>query len=464
MSLHIDDFAGKHLHMIGIGGSSMSGLAGLLKKRGYVVTGSDNYESYLVDAVRGFGIPVAIGHRAENVHGADLILFSAAISKDNPERQEAERLRIPQMERSTLLGQLMQGYAQAIGVSGTHGKTTTAAMLSQALIEAGLDPSVHIGGMFDFIGGSTRVGGHDVFVAEACEFNASFLEMHPTVALVLNIDEDHLDYYRDIEHITETFGRFIARLPKEGVFIGNGDDPRVLSLMRDAACRCETFGFEGHNDWQPLNLRYNEYGCGAFDSALRGEVIASIALGVGGDFNTLNALGAFAAAHALGADPQKAALALGRFTGVHRRFEHTGTVEGVKLYHDYGHNPAEMRGALSVAKKQPHRRLFAVMQPHTYSRVKRLFAEYIHCCDEADEVLVTDIYAAREADPGDINSRMLVNAMRAAGVNARLTPAFDDAERHLRAHWAPGDLVLTMGCGNINELNTQIQAHEGNAV
>ncbi len=459
MSLHIDDFAGKHVHMIGIGGSSMSGLAALLQKRGYVITGSDNYASYLVETVEKSGIPVTIGHRAENVHGADLIIFSAAIADNNPERCEAEHLGIPQMERSMLLGQLMEGHRQAISIAGTHGKTTTTAMLAQMLVEAGMDPAVSLGGTFDYIGGSTRVGGDEVFLAEACEFHGSFLEMRPTVAVVLNIEADHLDFYGDIEHIQMAFAQFIENVPTVGFFIGNGDDPRVWSLLEASPCQPISFGLGAHNNWRPRGLRYSQTGCASFDAALDGEIIARVELNVGGAFNVLNALAAIAAAHVVGADMHRAAAALSAFSGVHRRFEHTGDVCGVKLFHDYGHNPTEMRGALSVAKLQPHRRLWAVMQPHTYSRVKRLFDDYIDCCDDADEILVTDIYAAREVDPGDINSQMLVDAMLKAGKPVHLTPTFADTEAYLRAHWQPDDLVLTMGCGNINELNDLIQEH-----
>ena len=459
MAIVIDDFAGRRVHMIGVGGSSMSGLAGLLRQRGYEVTGSDNYDSYLVPAVRSAGIPVTIGHRAENVHGADLVVFSAAIAPENPERQEAQRLGIAQMERSVLLGQLMRGYREAVCVAGTHGKTSTTAMLARALVECGLDPSVHLGGSFDFIGGSTRVGGHGVFVAEACEFHASFLEMQPTVAVVLNVEEDHLDYYRDIDHIAQTFARFVSLVPPHGVCAVNGDDPRARALLEGLPCRRITFGVGERNDWRAVGLTYDEQGRASFDAAFRGEVRAHVALRVPGAFNVLNALAALAAADAVGADAACAAESLGRFENVHRRFEHTGTVDGVALYHDYGHNPAEMRGALSVATLQPHKTLWAVMQPHTYSRVKRLFADYIHCCDAADEILITDIYAARESDPGDIHSGMLVDAIAKTGQRVHWTPTFDDTEAYLRAHWQPGDLVLTMGCGNINVLNDQIARH-----
>ncbi len=453
----IDDYTGKRVHMIGIGGSSMSGLAGLLARRGCLVTGSDNYASYLLEAVRASGVPVTVGHRAENVRGADLIVFSAAIAPDNAERAEAKRLGIPEIERSTLLGQLMRGHRQAVGVSGTHGKTTCSAMLAQALVEAGLDPSVHIGGSFDFIGGGTRAGAPDVFVAEACEFHNSFLEMRPTVAVVLNVEADHLDFFGDIAHIIEAFRRFIRLVPPDGVAIVHGDDARARAAAEGAVCRVETFGVGAENDWRPVGLQYNETGCASFSAVFQGKPVADVSLKVAGDFNAMNALAALAAAHAAGADTRKAAAALGAFRGVHRRFEHTGDVDGVLLYHDYGHNPTEMRGALSVAKKQPHNRLWAVMQPHTYSRVKTLFADYIHCCDDADEILVTDIYAAREADPGDIHSTMIVDAIAKTGKSVHYTPTFDDAEAYLRAHWQPGDLVLTMGCGNVNELNDQIQ-------
>lgn len=457
--LHINDFYGKRIHMIGIGGSSMSGLAKLLLQRGYTVSGSDHYESDSVRALCDGGIPVSAGHRAENVRDASLVIFSAAIAPDNPERAEATRLQIPQMERSTLLGQLMEGYPRTIAVAGTHGKTTTSAMLARALMDSGLDPSVHLGGSFEYIGGSTRVGHGETFVAEACEFHGSFLQMRPTVAVVLNIEEDHLDYYRDLDDITNAFSQFLSALPRQGVFIGNGDDARVQGLMRSGVCRTVSFGLTEKNEWRAVRLTDNENGCPAFDIVRNGGYAAHISLRVGGLFNVFNALAAMAAACEAGAEPLAVAASLSQFENVHRRFEYTGTIDGVALYHDYGHNPTEMRGALSVAEKRPHNRIWAVMQPHTYSRVKRLFDAYIHCCDAADEILITDIYGAREVDPGDIHSRMLVDAIAQTGQRVHLTPTFHDAEVHLRAHWRPGDLVLTMGCGNINELNTQIRRH-----
>ena len=456
---HIKDFTGKRAHMIGIGGSSMSGLAGMLKTFGVHITGSDSVRSYMTEKLESDGIAVHIGHKAENVHGADLVIYSAAISAENPERAEAARLGIPQMERATLLGQLMEGYKHAINVCGTHGKTTTTSMIAEVLLDTGLDPTVHLGGQLDYIGGSTRVGSRDAFVVEACEFNASFLQFHPTIAVVTNIEEDHLDFYKDIDDICRAFGKFFALLPQDGLCIGNGDDERVLALLNTLPCRTQTYGFGAHCDWQPMNLRYTDEGCADFDFSCRGIPMAHVTLRVPGDYNVMHALSTMAAAVAVGAKPQDAADSLARFTAPHRRFEHTGTVCGVNLYTDYGHNPAEMHSALDNAAHQPHNRLFAVVQPHTYSRVKTLFKDYIHCCDAADEILITDIFAAREKDPGDIHSTMLVDAIAATGHKVAYTPTFDDAERYLRQNWQPGDLVITMSCGDIHLLNKQIQDH-----
>lgn len=454
---HIRDYQGKHIHMIGIGGSSMSGLAQLLLEKGYVVTGSDNLETYTTRHLRDdLHIPVTIGQRAENVHGADLVVYTVAILPDNPERVETARLKLPNIERATLLGQLMEGFSTAIGVCGAHGKTTTTSMLSQLLMECGMDPSIHIGGNLDFIGGSTRIGKSGMFLAEACEFNASFLHLRPTVAVVLNIDADHLDFYRDIDHIQQTFGQFLGLLPPNGAAIGNGDDPRIMELFDALACETLSFGMEHPCDYMPLNLRYDEYGHAQFDLAFRGERLGHVELAVPGAFQVYNALAALACAHHEGADMAVACRAMCEFKGAHRRFELTGVIDGVKMYHDYGHNPTEMRNVLSVAKLQPHNRLWAVMQPHTYSRVKRLFDDYLTCTEAADVTLVTDIYAAREKDPGDIKAEMVVEGMRAHGINAVHTPTFDDTEAYLRAHWQSGDLVLTMGCGNINQLNERM--------
>ena len=459
----IRDIPGGRIHMIGIGGSSMSGLAKMLLDKGYTVTGSDRDDSYHAEDARRAGATVFIGHRAEQVRGADLVVFTAAIPRDNPERLEAERLGIPAIERAELLGQLMEGAEPAIAVCGAHGKTTTTAMLAQILMACGKDPSIHIGERLDALGGSTRVGQGGSFLAEACESNRSFLHMHPTMAVVLNIDADHLDCYRDIDEIQETFGQFLDLLPADGVAVGKGTDPRIMQLFRALGRRTVTFGLTGGCDWHPDAYAEDDQGRACFNAIYGDRPMGEVRLRVPGPFNAENALAALAAAHEAGCDPEQAAAAVSAFTGAHRRFEKTDELNGAEIFHDYGHNPAEMRNALSIARKRCKGRLVAVMQPHTFSRVKALFADYLTCTEIADVTLVTDICAAREKDPGDIHSGMLVDGMQAHGIDAVLTPSFDDAEAWLRAHLQPGDLAITMGCGDINRLNDQIHRHEAEA-
>ncbi len=455
MPVDIGDYSGGQVHMIGIGGSSMSGLAEMLKKQGYNVSGSDSSESHTLEALRNMGIDARAGHYPNMVREADIVIYSAAISKEDIERKEAYKLNIPQMERAVLLGQLMRGFDKRICVSGTHGKTTTCAMLAQILIESKFNPTIHVGGRMDSIGGSTRVGSKDIFLVEACEFNRSFLQMSPSIALVLNIEEDHMDCFGNMEGLENAFYDFLSLLPPDGAIIAFAEDDRVMRLCGRMEQECITFGMD-IGDWTVKNLIHDEKGSPSFTALYKGKEMAEISLIIGGDFNVLHALAALACAHYLGVDLSIASKALAEFKGVHRRFEFTGEVKGMRLYHDYGHNPAEMQAAISVAKLQ-NRRVIAVMQPHTYSRVINMFNDYLTCTKDADITLVTDIYGAREIDPGNINSQMLVDGMLKNGVEAYLTPSFDDTEQFLLKYGKEGDLVLTMGCGNIDLLNEQMQ-------
>lgn len=456
---NIRDYHGKRVHFIGIGGSSMSGLAGLLQDEGYIVSGSDKTRSHKTDHLAEKGIQIVIGHHAESVHGVDVIVYSAAISPENPERAEAFRLNIPQIERCDLIGQLMEGSSFAVGVSGTHGKTTTTSMLAQAFLSAGADPSIHIGGELDFIGGSTRRGDGRDFIVEACEFNRSFLHFKPTIAIITNIDEDHLDCFGDIEHIEAAFRQYVELLPENGWCVAWGDDERARRVCLDSHCNALTYGIGEHNDLRAVNLTYDELGRADFDAVLHGEVLGHFHIGVSSEPNMLDALAVIGVCHIRGLDQAKVSEALRNFVGAHRRFELTSTTDGVKCYTDYGHNPAEIKNALQIASLQPHKTLWSVFQPHTYSRTKTLFDQFLETFDLADHVLVTDICAAREVDPGDINSEMLIAPLRARGVDAILTPTFDDAEAYLRAHWQSGDLMVSHGCGDIDLLNEQIALH-----
>ena len=459
MAANIFDYKGKRVHFIGVGGCSMSGLAGLLKEEGFVVTGSDRTRSHKTDHLEEKGIPVRIGHEAENISGADIIVYTAAIAESNIERTEAVRLGIPQIERCDLIGQLMEGSEFAIGVSGTHGKTTTTAMLAQAFLEAGADPTIHIGGELDFIGGSTRKGNGGDFICEACEFNASFLRFHPTMAIVLNVDEDHLDFYRDIDHIEETFAEFVALVPEDGWCIAWGDDERARRICENAKCNRMTYGIGEECMLRAENLTYDERGCASFTATLEGKVLGDFHLNISSEANMLDALAVICAAYVRGLDMEKVSHALSGFVGAHRRFELTSITDGVKCYTDYGHNPAEIKNALKIAQLQPHNTLWSVWQPHTYSRTKTLFNAFVETFDGIDKVLITDICASREVDPGDISSDMLIEPIRARGVDVVHTPSFDDTEAYLRAHWQPGDIMVSHGCGDIDLLNEQIALH-----
>ena len=467
MDVHINDFlkpdaetgAKKRVHMIGIGGSSMSGLAQMLMQKGCRVTGSDRDESAHTRTLAARGAEIAIGHRPENVEGADLVVYTAAIPADNCERVHAREMGIPEMERAVLLGQLMEGYKRAVNICGTHGKTTTSAMLAQTLWELNTNPTVHIGGDLPALGGSTLVGGHECFVAEACEFNRSFLHFAPTHAIMLNIEADHLDCYGTFDNLLAAFREFAAKLPEDGYLIGCGDDEHVLDIMNEVDCNILSFGMSDENDVYPANLTYDGFGRARCDVMLFGQPMTSLMLSVPGEYMLINALAVLACTHALGLDAHLVAATLGHFTGVHRRFELTSVTDGVAVYTDYGHNPTEIRNVLGVALKQPHRKLWAVWQPHTYSRTKDLFRDFVKCFDGVDHVLITDIYGAREKDPGDIKAEQFLPHLRARGLVVNHTPTFDDAESYLRSHWKPGDLVITLGCGNINLLNDQIKEH-----
>ena len=451
-------YIGKKIYMIGIGGSSMSGIARILQAKGCKVSGSDMLDGENVQELRKAGVSVTVGHAAENVIGADLAVYSMAIPEDHIELAACRRLGIPTIERSVLLGQLTREFQTVVAVCGTHGKTTTTSMLAQMLVDAGTDPSVHIGGVLDSIGGSIRYGGSEIFLTEACEYRRNFMNLSPTAAVLLNIDRDHLDCYRDIDEIESAFGDFLQLLPNGGWALGNSDDERVRRRLQEVSCPYYTFGETESSDYRMVSLEEDRQGCVSFELLFRQRPLGQVQMAVPGVFNARNALAALAAAHRLGLDMAAACETVGSFHGAHRRFELTGTLNGAELFHDYGHNPAEMRNAVSIARKRCRDgRLWAVMQPHTYSRVKTLFDDYLTCTEEADITLVTDIFAAREVDPGDISAAMLVEGMKKHGVNAVCTPSFDDAAKAIREGVQAGDLVITLGCGNIYRLNELVK-------
>ena len=301
------------------------------------------------------------------------------------------------------------------------------------------------------------MGGSDLFLTEACEYRRNFMSIHPTHVILLNIDEDHLDYYRNVEEIEEAFEDFLDTIPQDGLALINGDDERASSRGESVQCKVLTFGTTAKCDYVMSGMSEGENGLFSFDLSYKGNSIGHVDMSIPGDFNAMNALAALSMAHYLGIDMYAACGIAGRFTGTHRRFEQTGSLNGAEIFHDYGHNPAEMHNAISIARKRCRKgKLWAVMQPHTYSRVKTMFDDFLSCTQEADVTLVTDIFAAREKDPGDINSKILVDTMKEGGIDARLTPTFKDTAKMLRENVSEGDLVITMGCGDIYKLNEML--------
>ena len=448
------DLNARKVFMIGIGGCSMSGLALLLKSYGYDVSGSTSIDTEYIPALTKQGIRVYAEDNPEDMAGSDLVIYSHAITAENPMVKAARKNGIPLKSRSWLLGRLSGRFDRSISVCGTHGKTTVTSMISQILIDTDQDPTVHIGGIYPPIGGNVRSGKSSLFLTEACEYQRSFLSLHPTGIVLLNIDRDHLDCYRDIDEIEETFGSFLKQLPEDGWVLGCGEDSRVLKLLKSSNCRTFAYGLSDTCDYYMEKPSEDSEGYYQFDFCHNGEKLGHVNMGIPGLFNALNAMSALGAAHILGIDPAAACETISRFRGAHRRFELTGTINGAELIMDYGHNPTEMRNAVSIARKRcKGGRLWAVMQPNNYIRVKTLFQDYLTCTEEADITLVTDIYGYKYQDTGDISSGMLVEGMRRHHVNAVLTPGLSDAAAMIESGVRPGDLVIMMGCGNIHLLN-----------
>jgi len=440
----------QHYHFIGIGGISMSGLAEMLVSRGKEVSGSDRQDSPMLTKLRAEGITCFVGHLSSQVHGADAVVYTAAIPKDNCEMQEALRLNIPLIYRGDLLGAWMARYGTALGICGTHGKSTTTSMIATILLECGADPSVHIGTELDLISGTTRSGKSDLFVTEACEYQDSFLDLFPTCVVVLNIEADHLDYFSGLDAIRDSFTRFMRLCPEEtGLIIYNGDDPECQRAAEAAGRPSETFGLSESATWRAADVSL-ENGHYAFTVLYKGQPRAHLRLGVPGRHNIYNALAALAAALRCGIEPEAAAPALTHYTGAARRFAFEGFFRGAEVIHDYAHHPTEIRATLSAARDKARGDIWCIFQPHTYTRTKALFDDFIGCFQDASHLLLVDIYAAREPDPGDISSPMLAQALRGSGhPDARYAPNFRAAVQAVQEGIRPGDLILVLGAGDI---------------
>ena len=438
------------IHFMGIGGISMSGLAEVLLERGFTITGSDMKASPITKKLESHGAAIVYGQKAENItDDMDLVVYTAAIHPDNPEFQAVVQKGIPHMDRAELLGQIMSNYKNSIAVSGTHGKTTTTSMLSLIMLAGACDPTISVGGILKDIDGNIRVGRSQNFITEACEYTNSFLKFNPRIELILNVDADHLDFFKDLNDIRHSFRLFAEKLDKDGILIINGEIRDLSFFTEGLPCKIITYGLEADDNYTAKNISFNEYACGSYDLYVNGEKADHITLNVTGLHNVSNSLAAIAAARELGISMEHIKSGLMNFKGTDRRFEYKGEINGITILDDYAHHPTEIEATLTAAKNYPHRKIWCAFQPHTYTRTKALLKEFGRALSLADHVVLADIYAAREADTGEIHSRDLQAEIRTQGTAADYFSTFKEIENFLLENCSPGDLVITMGAGDI---------------
>lgn len=447
-----------HIHFIGIGGISMSGLAEILLKENFTVSGSDRSSSTMTDHLIQCGAKVTIGQRAENItDDIDLVVYTAAIHPDNEEFQAVVEKKIPMMTRACLLGQMMKNYKTPIAVSGTHGKTTTTSMISEVLMKAELDPTISVGGILDSIGGNIRVGNSPVFITEACEYTNSFLEFFPTISVILNVEEDHMDFFHNIQEIRTSFHEFAKKLPDNGLLVVNGDMEGLGDITNNLPCRIKTFGLEKPCNYTASNIQYNLLGNGSYDLVIDGTPSFHVELSVPGAHNILNSLSAIAVALELKIPSDKIQAGLLAFGGTKRRFEYKGKVNDITIIDDYAHHPTEIKATLTSAKNYPHHELWCVFQPHTYTRTKAFLHDFADALSHADHILLLDIYAAREKNTVEVSSNDILRILKEEyHADVYYESDFTKAEQFLLSHCQKEDLLITMGAGNVVEIGENI--------
>ncbi|WIF95684.1 UDP-N-acetylmuramate--L-alanine ligase [Caminicella sporogenes] len=440
------------IHFIGIGGIGMSGIAEILLNNGYAVSGSDLKPSHITNKLKEKGAKIYIGHSEKNVDNADLVVYTSAVKSDNPEIHKAKQLGIPILDRAQMLGEIMKEYKRSLAIAGAHGKTTTTSMISLIFEHANLNPTILIGGELKEINGNVKIGNKDYLITEACEYQENFLKFFPNVGVVLNIDEDHLDYFENLEHIVNTFIKFAKLIPKQGYLIINNDDYNTRKLLSHANCNIITYGINVESNFMAKNIIFNEKGYPSFEILYKNDTIGKISLKVLGYHNIYNALAAISTTYTLGVPMDKIKEKLEAFTGTHRRFEIIGEKNNIKVIDDYAHHPTEIKATLEAAKKYPHNRIWCIFQPHTFTRTKALLLDFASAFNNADNIIITDIYAAREKDTGEIHSKDLTNLIKKEGKNAVYIQNFEEIVEYLNENAKSKDIILTMGAGNIYEV------------
>lgn len=453
------DFSVKSkVHFTGIGGISMSGLAEILLSKGFTVTGSDSKKSEVTEILENLGATVYIGQRQANItDDIDFLVYTAAVKSDNPELVAAKEKNIPTLTRAELLGQIMKHYKVAIGVAGTHGKTSTTSMLSNIFLYAKKDPTILVGGMLPSIGGNSLVGNSENFITEACEYTNSFLSFAPTIAVILNVKADHLDFFKDIDDIRNSFKRYAKLLPSDGTLVINGEIDNLSFFTDDLDCNVSTFGSNPSTcTYSYKDLSFDEYARGSYTLLINNEEAGKVNLKVTGEHNVLNSLAAIASAVASGISVEDAIAGLYTYEGVDRRFQHKGKLGDIEIIDDYAHHPDEINATIAAAKNYPHKDLWVVFQPHTYTRTKSLMNEFANSLCKADKIVLADIYAARETDNLGISSQTLANEIKKYNPNVYYFPTFSEIENFLLENLSSGDLLITMGAGDVVKIGENL--------
>ena len=448
----------KNIHMIGIGGVSMSGIAEILHNWGFTVTGSDWADSETVQILIKKGIKVTVGHNLDDVKHADVVVYSAAIKPEDPEMLEAQKLNIPTIERADFLGEITRCFKDTICISGTHGKTTTTSMVSLCFVKALTDPSIQVGAYLKQLDGNYRVGNSEHFIIEACEYVESFLKFSPKAEIILNIDNDHLDYFKNLENIKKAFIKYVKLLPDDGILILNGDDANCLELSTHTKATVSTYGISNKNvDVYASNIEFNDDGFAKFDVYYHDKFLDTFQLSVPGKHNVSNALACISICmkYNISVDIIKSALL--DFTGAHRRFEYKGKINDIaSVYDDYGHHPTEIIATATSLMNKKYNQSWVIFQPHTYSRTKNLLDDFANALMNFDHIIVLDIYAAREKNTYHISSKDLVTKLHSLGKEAFYIPDFDECVDYVKTHVEKNDIVLTLGAGTVTNIGPML--------
>ena len=435
----------------------MSGLSEILLSEGFTVTGSDSKESELTDFLESKGIKIFYGQKSENIiPGIQLVVYTAAIHEDNPEFVEAKAQGIPMLSRAELLGQIMDNYEKSIAVAGTHGKTTTTSMISQILLEAKADPTISVGGMLKAINGNLRIGDSEVFISEACEYTNSFLNFRPRYSVILNVEAEHLDFFKDLDDIRHSFRQFASNTLDNGATIINGEINNYKELVNGLPQKVITYGLSDQFDYYASDISYDDKACASYSAMHKGQKLFDVKLNVPGAHNVSNSLAAIALMIELNIPKEAVISGLYKFGGADRRFQYKGEFNGVTVIDDYAHHPTEIRATLTAAANYPHKRLVLVFQPHTYSRTKAFLNDFADVLSMADVVVLADIYAAREQNTYGVSSEDILKLLKEKGCEAYYFPSFDEIEKFLSENCINGDLLITMGAGNVVEIGESL--------